>query len=376
MKSYLVVALLVALLFVDASVVRGDDKEKGKGNGNSSPAVSSPSKGKSDDSKGKSNDDKSKGKDDDDNDKDDDDKDEEDYDVTPGKDGAECATCKGKKSPCYGKKLQCPKECPGRKPGKNKKNKGCHINCGKKCEVTCKWRKPNCDGYGSLCYDPRFVGGDGAMFYFHGQKGGNFAIVSDEKLQINAHFIGTRPEGRTRDYTWVQALAVMFESHTLVIAANKVAQWDDNVEALSIRWDGETVYIPEDEWSTRAGARKVVVERTDELNSVKVTVYGLVEMKIRVRPIEKEENRVHNYQIPSGDAFAHLETQFTFTNLSNLVEGVLGKTYQPGYVSLVKRGVPMPVMGGEDKYQTPALLSPVCKACRFQRPSEVADASI
>ncbi|KAI9195849.1 hypothetical protein LWI28_018700 [Acer negundo] len=86
-----------------------------------------------------------------------------------------------------------------------------------------KGRKPNCDGYGSLCYDPRFVGGDGVMFYFHGAKGGNFAIVSDDNLQINAHFIGTRPQGRTRDYTWVQALAVMFDSHTLVISANRVS---------------------------------------------------------------------------------------------------------------------------------------------------------
>ena len=78
-------------------------------------------------------------------------------------------------------------------------------------------RKANCDGYGALCYDPRFVGGDGVMFYFHGAKGGNFAIVSDDEFQINAHFIGTRPQGRTRDYTWVQALAVMFDTHTLVI---------------------------------------------------------------------------------------------------------------------------------------------------------------
>ena len=48
------------------------------------------------------------------------------------------------------------------------------------------------------------------MFYFHGAKGGNFAVISDDNLQINMHFIGTRPEGRTRDFTWVQALAVMF----------------------------------------------------------------------------------------------------------------------------------------------------------------------
>lgn len=202
-------------------------------------------------------------------------------------------------------------------------------------------RKPNCDGYGSLCYDPRFVGGDGVMFYFHGAKGGNFAIVSDKNMQINAHFIGTRPQGRTRDFTWVQALSVMFDTHTLVIAANKVSQWDDKVDALSVRWNGEPVNVPEDEWRTNADGRKVVVERTDEVNSVKVTVYGL-------------------------------ETQFKFSKLSDNVEGVLGKTYQPGYVSPVKRGVPMPLMGGEDKYQTPSLFSPLCKACRFERPSGIA----
>ncbi|KAK4267359.1 hypothetical protein QN277_024146 [Acacia crassicarpa] len=47
---------------------------------------------------------------------------------------------------------------------------------------------------------------------------------------------------------------------------------------------------------------------------------------------------------------AHKETQFRFKNLSNFAEGVLARTYRPNYVSPVKRGVPMPIMGGEDKY--------------------------
>lgn len=232
-------------------------------------------------------------------------------------------------------------------------------------------RKPNCNGYGSLCYDPRFVGGDGVMFYFHGAKGGNFAIVSDENLHINAHFIGTRPEGRTRDFTWVQALAVMFDTHTLVIAAKRVSYWDDKVDALTVRWDGDTVDVPRDgdeEWRINDG-REVVVERTADTNSVRVTVSGLLQMDVQVKPIGKEENRVHNYQLPDNDAFAHLETQFKFSNLSEQVEGVLGKTYQPNYVSPVKRGVPMPLMGGEDKYQTPSLYSPICNSCKFQRQS-------
>ncbi|KAK3022490.1 hypothetical protein RJ639_045819 [Escallonia herrerae] len=63
---------------------------------------------------------------------------------------------------------------------------------------------------------------------------------------------------------------------------------------------------------------------------------------------------------------------FRFSNLSDRVEGVLGKTYRPDYISPVKRGVPMPMTGGEDKYQTPSLNSPVCKACRFQRQAGIA----
>jgi hypothetical protein len=205
-------------------------------------------------------------------------------------------------------------------------------------------RRANCNGYGSLCYDPRFVGGDGVMFYFHGAKGGNFAIVSDDNLHINAHFIGTRPQGRTRDFTWVQALAIMFDTHTIVIAAKRVSNWDDNVDALTVSWDGEAVDIATDgeaEWRTNGEEREVVVERTDDANSIRVTIARLVEIDIRVRPIGEKENRVHNYQLPTDDAFAHLETQFRFSNLTNLAEGVLGKTYRPDYVSPVKIGVPM-----------------------------------
>lgn len=270
---------------------------------------------------------------------------------------------------CNNRILTCPEQCSVRKPVNNRKQKGCFIDCSSKCEVTCKWRKANCEGYGSLCYDPRFVGGDGVMFYFHGAKGGNFAIVSDNNLQINAHFIGSRPEGRTRDFTWVQALAVMFDAHTIVIAANRVANWDDEVDSLSIRLDGNLIEIPAEgatDWTANSGGRTVIVERTDKTNNAKVTVAGLVEITVKVRAIGEEEDRVHNYQLPTGDAFAHLETQFKFGGLTDQVEGVLGKTYRPGYVSTVKRGVPMPIMGGEDKYETPSFLSPVCKVCRFQ----------
>ncbi|CAL9017317.1 unnamed protein product [Prunus brigantina] len=54
-------------------------------------------------------------------------------------------------------------------------------------------RKPNCNSPGSACYDPRFIGGDGIVFYFHGKSNQQFSLVSDRNLQINGRFSGHRP---------------------------------------------------------------------------------------------------------------------------------------------------------------------------------------
>nr|GEV23474.1 pollen-specific leucine-rich repeat extensin-like protein 1 isoform X1 [Tanacetum cinerariifolium] len=200
----------------------------------------------------------------------------------------------------------------------------------------------------------------------------HYVTIQDTNLQINGHFIGSRPNGRKRDYTWVQSLSVMFDTQTLIISANKVAQWDDLVDVLSVKWNGEEVTVPFDgdsEWRTSTEEREVVVERTDDTNTVKVTVSGLVEIDMKAVPVTKEDDKAHNYQLPSNDAFAHFELQFKFMNLSDDVEGILGKTYQPGYVSPVKRGIAMPIMGGEDKYETASLTSTVCKECKFQTPT-------
>ncbi|XP_074580612.1 uncharacterized protein LOC141837028 [Curcuma longa] len=277
---------------------------------------------------------------------------------------------------CHYRTIQCPAECPHRKPRRNRRLKACFADCSSRCETTCRNRLRNCRGYGSVCYDPRFVGGDGQMFYFHGAKGGDFALVSDEHFQINAHFIGWRPAGRSRDFTWVQALAVVFDTHELVVAALHVSAWDDGVDALAVLWDGEEVLVPDDgdaEWrpppqgsEEEAGEREVVVEKTAERNSAKVTVAGVVEVDVTVVPITAEDDRKHSYRLPAGDAFAHLEMQFRFLRLTAAVEGVLGQTYRPDYVSPVKKGVAMPMMGGEDKYQLPSFLSTSCAKCLFR----------
>ncbi|XP_059643874.1 uncharacterized protein LOC132285703 [Cornus florida] len=227
-------------------------------------------------------------------------------------------------------------------------------------------RRPNCNGIGAACYDPRFIGGDGVMFYFHGKTNEHFSLVSDHNLQINARFIGRRPQGRSRDNTWIQALGLVFDSHTFTLAANKVAKWDDEVDQLSFSYNGVPIFLPQGHLSTWAAPdNRLVVERTTSCNSVTVKVPGVVEMSANVVPITKEDDRVHNYQIPSDDCFAHLEVQFKFLHLSKKVDGVLGQTYRPEFQSPVKRGVPMPIMGGEDKFKTSTLVSADCKYCIF-----------
>lgn len=214
--------------------------------------------------------------------------------------------------------------------------------------------------------DPRFIGADGIVFYFHGKSNENFALVSDLNLQINARFIGLRPAGRTRDYTWIQALGMLFDSHSFSLEAKPASSWDDEVDHLKFSYDGREIVIPEGYPSSWTSSdQDLKVERTESKNSVIVTLLEVSEISVTVVPVTKEDDRIHNYQIPPGDCFAHLEVQFRFFGISPEVEGVLGRTYQPDFKNLAKQGVAMPVVGGEDKYRTSSLLSADCASCKF-----------
>ncbi|XP_027355273.1 uncharacterized protein LOC113865105 [Abrus precatorius] len=278
--------------------------------------------------------------------------------------------CGTKGTKCYGKYIKCPAECPTSE-STNPNAKVCHIDCDKPiCRAVCRHRKPNCNAPGSGCYDPRFIGGDGRVFYFHGKSNEHFTLVSDTTLQINARFIGHRPSGRARDYTWIQALGILFNSKTFSLEAPKTPQWDENVDHLKFTYNGNSLVLPEDPLSTWHSPQKDVrVERVASRNSVIVTLENVAEILVNVVPITKEDDRIHNYQVPSDDCFAHLEVQFRFFGLSPKVDGVLGRTYREDFENPAKVGVAMPVVGGEDKYRTSSLLSPNCAYCVFSQQS-------
>ncbi|XP_023739298.1 uncharacterized protein LOC111887363 [Lactuca sativa] len=291
----------------------------------------------------------------------------------PVKPVQEILTCKSRKSRCFMKRIKCPVECPKVKP-KNPKDKACFLDCySPKCEAVCKSRKPNCNGPGAACYDPRFIGGDGIVFYFHGKRNEHFSLISDSDLQINARFIGLRPEGRTRDYTWIQALGFKFGHHNFTLEAARTQKWDDDVDHIKLSYDGKELFIPEghsSEWNSPEG--DIQVERTATSNSLTVKVLDVAEISVNVIPVSEEDSKIHNYQIPTNDSFAHLEVQFRFFGLSSKVEGILGRTYRPDFENPAKPGVAMPVVGGDDKYKTSSLLAADCALCVFS-PKEIKD---
>ncbi|KAL6616788.1 hypothetical protein ACP70R_039058 [Stipagrostis hirtigluma subsp. patula] len=262
-----------------------------------------------------------------------------------------CTNTRTKKTTCS---ASCPKKCPTK----------CLIQC-PSCKTFCL-----CDFYpGVSCGDPRFTGADGNNFYFHGKKDQDFCIVSDAGLHINAHFIGKRNPDMNRDFTWIQALGVLFAHHRLSIAAAKTAKWDAASDHLIIAFDDEDVPLPAvvgARWAP-ATAPALSVTRTAQVNTVVVELKGAFKIVANVVPITAEDSRVHNYGVTEDDSLAHLDLGFKFFDLTDDVHGVLGQTYRSDYVNKLNVSSKMPVMGGAANYLSSDLFSTDCAVARFGR---------
>jgi len=229
---------------------------------------------------------------------------------------------------------------------------------------------PVCDFYpGVSCGDPRFTGGDGNNFYFHGKKDKDFCILSDANLHINAHFIGKRSPAMSRDFTWIQALGVRFADHRLYMGAAKTAKWDNDVDRLELAVDGAPIDIPTEigaVWQS-AAAPGLTVTRTATTNGVRVHLKGVFDIMANVVPISEEDSRIHNYGVTDDDSLAHFDLGFKFLDLSDDVHGVLGQTYRSDYVNQLSVSSKMPVMGGAPKYVVSDIFATDCAVARFGR---------
>ncbi|KAG8375597.1 hypothetical protein BUALT_Bualt10G0117000 [Buddleja alternifolia] len=258
--------------------------------------------------------------------------------------------CKSREYPsCYYVEHRCPSTCPHQ----------CVVDC-ETCRPVCECNKP-----GSVCQDPRFVGADGITFYFHGKKNKDFCIVSDTNLHINAHFIGKRNPNMGRDFTWVQSLGILFDNHKIFIGAKKTSTWDNSIDRLDLSYDDQSIDLAGGEGATWKPATGVTITRSRDTNSVVIEVSRNFQIKATVVPITAEDSKIHKYGVTDEDCFAHLDLGFKFYSLSGEVNGVLGQTYGSGYVSRVKMGVDMPVLGGKKEFATSSLFATDCAVARF-----------
>lgn len=246
-----------------------------------------------------------------------------------------------------------------------------------RCKLSCKFcgmsQCPRCGGGGSICEDPKFIGGDGVMFYFHGQKDRDFCIISDHHLHVNAHFIGKRTPGRPRDFTWVQALAFMWGANRLYVGARHTATWNDRIDRLVVYFNDDPVNPPPYVAGTGTGGSPVwrsplggaTITRTAPTNAIRLEIPGLMAVLLGVVPITAEDSRVHGYDVGPDDCFAHLEIAFDSLGLSEQAAGILGQTYTPGFINPVKRDIPMPILGGAHRFISSSLFSSDCLVSRF-----------
>ncbi|ONM34259.1 uncharacterized protein [Zea mays] len=264
---------------------------------------------------------------------------------------------------------------------------GCPAECPNSCLVFCEYCLSfcQCDIFpGTSCGDPRFTGGDGNTFYFHGSKDQDFCIVSDAGLHINAHFIGNHNPALNRDFTWVQALGVTFVAaggdhhHRLYVGARRAAEWDEDEDHVQVTFDGEPVDVDaarNARWASKA-LPGLSVRRTKDVNAVTVELDGAFAISAAAVPVTDEDDRVHRYGKTGRDSLVHLDLGFQFHNLTADVDGVLGQTYRPGYVTKLDISAKMPIMGGAPKYLSEGLFSTDCAVSRFHHRRDAAGAAV
>ncbi|KAJ3683145.1 hypothetical protein LUZ60_013372 [Juncus effusus] len=268
----------------------------------------------------------------------------------------------------FGKRSQ-DQSCLDEKTNHTKCTATCPTRCPNSCLVICPYCQTlcPCDIPGAICGDPRFTGGDGNVFYFHGKKDQDFCVVSDPDVHINAHFIGKRNPSMNRDFTWVQALGILFGDKRLYIGVQKTMIWNDESEHLIITFNGVPVDIPavrNAKW-VPTSVPALSIKRTSNTNGVTMELRGVLTIRAHAVPITEEDSKIHNYGVTDDDSLAHLDLSFKFHSLSDDVHGVLGQTYRPDYVNKLDMTKRMPIMGGGPSYLSSGIFSTDCAVSRF-----------
>ncbi|KAF8772756.1 hypothetical protein HU200_005420 [Digitaria exilis] len=225
-----------------------------------------------------------------------------------------------------------------------------------------------CELTGTECYDPRFVGGDGNKFLFHGRRDADFCLLSRPPTCTS-----TRTSSASSATPWPRApaLGIRFGVHRLYLGVRRTSTWDATVDRLVITFDGAPVpldAVAAASWSPTATAPALSIFRTGPANGVVVRLDGVFRIVVNAVPVTEEDSRAHGYGVgPEDGSLVHLNVAFKFYAITADVHGVLGQTYRPGYVSSggVDVGARVPVMGGADRYQVSDIFATDCEVGRF-----------
>lgn len=63
------------------------------------------------------------------------------------------------------------------------------------------------------------------------------------QAKTNNAFIGNHNRALKRDFTWVQALCVLFSDHQLYGGVRKAAEWEEDDDHIQITFDDEPVDV-------------------------------------------------------------------------------------------------------------------------------------
>uniref|UniRef100_A0A6N2L5R7 4Fe-4S ferredoxin-type domain-containing protein n=1 Tax=Salix viminalis TaxID=40686 RepID=A0A6N2L5R7_SALVM len=124
MKPYVLVAVFVLLIAIQGTLVQGVGNNNGNGNNGNNNGNGNNGNNNNGNNNGNGNNGNNNGNG----------NNEDHDDLAPLESGQEQAKCKAK-GHCKDKVLVCPAQCPEKKPKKNRKHKGCFVDCTSKCEI-------------------------------------------------------------------------------------------------------------------------------------------------------------------------------------------------------------------------------------------------
>eukprot|EP00899_Mesostigma_viride_P019203 jgi/Mesvir1/27284/Mv07117-RA.1 len=204
--------------------------------------------------------------------------------------------------------------------------------------------------------DPHFVTPGGFKFDFNGRADQTFCIVTDERLQINAHFMGAADSSSAATQlasdarTWMDQVAILSGNDKVLVEAASAPGAPYSTSFGTVRLNGELV-------SGRLAFKKSAsgLTVTRKKSRVVVTIPG-------VAVVELEVVRAAFWEPDAGPGRNFLNLQVKQFNSMGAVHGVLGQSFAVGFDNRLQ--------GGVDDYITSGIFNADCRFNHFN-PSSV-----